>query len=571
MDRVRAGQPDRVRGHPQVPAHQRQVARLDRRVRAGAHREAQVGGGERRRVVDAVADHGDGAALGLQPPYDVDLVLGQHLGEHGSASMPTARATASATARLSPVSSTGVSPRARSSRTACGAGLPDRVGDGRGHPRATPSQPTTTAVRPVRLGRRPSRGPGPAGSALGRGAPRPTSRARPPRPRTPAPGRRSRSARPPAAAATRSLGARGDRPGDRVLGGVLQGAGEPQHVSLRRRPRRRTTSWRVIRPVVTVPVLSRTTVSTRRVDSRTSGPLIRMPSWAPRPVPTISAVGVARPSAHGQAMIRTATAAVNAAAASPVAREPGRRTCRARSTSTTGTKTPEIRSASRCTSALPFCASSTSRAIRASWVSAPTRVASTTSRPPALTVAPVTASPTATSTGTDSPVSMDGVDGGGALDDRAVGGDLLARAVRRTGRRRPAAPPGSRTSRPSRSTATSLAPSSIRARSAAPGAPLGAGLQVAAEQDEGDDARRRLRGRCVEAPSVRETVERRSRRRMPGHARVAEEQRPQRPAERGERADARPGCPWWPRRAARSSRRPGGRAARPRRRPARRG
>ena len=46
-------------------------------------------------------------------------------------------------------------------------------------------------------------------------------------------------------------------------------------------------------------------------------------------------------------------------------------------------------------------------AIRASWVSAPTRVASTTRRPPALTVAPVTGSPTATSTGTDSPVSME--------------------------------------------------------------------------------------------------------------------------------------------------------------------
>ena len=73
-------------------------------------------------------------------------------------------------------------------------------------------------------------------------------------------------------------------------------------------------------PVVTVPVLSSTTVSTRRVDSRTSGPLMSRPSCAPRPVPTISAVGVARPSAHGQAMISTATAAVNAkVAASPVA------------------------------------------------------------------------------------------------------------------------------------------------------------------------------------------------------------------------------------------------------------
>ena len=50
-----------------------------------------------------------------------------------------------------------------------------------------------------------------------------------------------------------------------------------------------------------------------------------MPSWAPRPVPTSSAVGVARPSAHGQAMISTATAAVNAAvAAGPAASQPTR-------------------------------------------------------------------------------------------------------------------------------------------------------------------------------------------------------------------------------------------------------
>ena len=40
--------------------------------------------------------------------------------------------------------------------------------------------------------------------------------------------------------------------------------------------------------------------------------MISRPSWAPRPVPTISAVGVASPSAQGQAMISTATAAVNA-------------------------------------------------------------------------------------------------------------------------------------------------------------------------------------------------------------------------------------------------------------------
>ena len=118
-----------------------------------------------------------------------------------------------------------------------------------------------------------------------------------------------------------ALGGRGLGDGlrDRVLGGVLERADEAQRVARGRRRRPATTSARLILPVVTVPVLSSTTVSTRRVDSRTSGPLMSRPSCAPRPVPTISAVGVASPSAHGQAMISTATAAVNAKLAlSPV-------------------------------------------------------------------------------------------------------------------------------------------------------------------------------------------------------------------------------------------------------------
>ena len=82
--------------------------------------------------------------------------------------------------------------------------------------------------------------------------------------------------------------------------------------SPRSTPSATVNSASVICPVVTVPVLSSTIVSTARVDSRISGPLISRPSCAPRPVPTISAVGVASPSAHGQAMISTATAAVNA-------------------------------------------------------------------------------------------------------------------------------------------------------------------------------------------------------------------------------------------------------------------
>ncbi len=193
---------------------------------------------------------------------------------------------------------------------------------------------------------------------------------------------------------------------------------------------------------------------------------MRMPSWAPRPVPTSSAVGVASPSAHGQAMISTATAAVNAAvgpspSASHTASVPSA------SAMTAGTNTAEIRSASRCAAALPFCASSTRRAIRASWVSAPTFSASTTIRPPALTVAPVTGEPGPTSTGTDSPVSSDASI---AEPPSRTTPSVATFSPGRTTKCSPTAnsATGMRTSRPSRSTATSFAPSSSSARSAAP-------------------------------------------------------------------------------------------------------
>ena len=60
------------------------------------------------------------------------------------------------------------------------------------------------------------------------------------------------------------------------------------------------------RPVVSVPVLSTTSVSTFSSRSSTSAFLTSTPSWAPRPIPTMIDIGVARPSAHGQAMISTA-------------------------------------------------------------------------------------------------------------------------------------------------------------------------------------------------------------------------------------------------------------------------
>ena len=321
--------------------------------------------------------------------------------------------------------------------------------------RASPSQPPTTAVWPLRLGVAAGRV-----ERLGRGGSNERGAAgdtwRPSTtPSTPRPSRFVKSSTAPS-----SRGRGRDRAGDRVLGEVLERADEAQRLVVASSA---ITSTSVILPLVTVPVLSSTTVSTRRVDSSTSGPLISRPSWAPRPVPTISATGVARPSAHGQAMISTATAAVNAnVALSPVpSQKPSVATV---SAITIGTNTPATRSASRWTGALPVCAAVTSRAIWASAVSAPTLVARTTSRPPALTVAPATSAPGPTSTGTDSPVSR--------LMSTAERPSSTTPSVATfsPGRTRKSSPTVSCSTaivRPS-SSVTSLAPSSSSAFSAAP-------------------------------------------------------------------------------------------------------
>ena len=75
-------EPDRVGRGAQVAGDERQVGRLDRDVGAGADREPEVGLRERRRVVDAVADHRHDLARLLEPLDLGDLVAGQDLGEH---------------------------------------------------------------------------------------------------------------------------------------------------------------------------------------------------------------------------------------------------------------------------------------------------------------------------------------------------------------------------------------------------------------------------------------------------------------------------------------------------------
>ena len=82
LDRAQGAprEPHGVRRRTQVAADQRQVGRGHRRVGAGPERDAEVGPGQRRGVVDPVADHRDDPALLLQARHLVDLALREHAG-----------------------------------------------------------------------------------------------------------------------------------------------------------------------------------------------------------------------------------------------------------------------------------------------------------------------------------------------------------------------------------------------------------------------------------------------------------------------------------------------------------
>ena len=305
------------------------------------------------------------------------------------------------------------------------------------------------------------------------------------------------------------------------------------------RSARATTPSTACRPVVTVPVLSSTMVSTWRVSSRICGPLIRMPSCDARPVPVSSAVGVASPSAHGQAMTSTVTAAVNAAWRSPV-KTIQRTKVMTAMTSTIGTKTELIRSASRAIGALPACAWLTSRPICASVVSEPTRVARTSSLPGRV------------DGGAGDGVvhihfhrhgftgEQGGVDGGMAVHHIAVGGDLLARpdhhdvAGDQVGGRYlllGAVPQHGGV----------LGAQVQQGLQRVAGLLLGVGFQIPAQQQEGDDDDgdfevQRVRGHVAVY--------------VFGQHRI-HEQLPGGEEEGGQHANATPACPWWRRNAGR--------------------
>ena len=159
------------------------------------------------------------------------------------------------------------------------------------------------------------------------------------------------------------------------------------------------------RPSVSVPVLSKATVSTWWAISSASASLIRMPCFAATPVPAMMAVGVASPSAQGQAITSTATARMMAVSSpTPASHQPTK--VSSAMPSTAGTNTALTWSTSRCTGALAACASSTSRMMCASTLSLPAAVTSISTRPSPLIEPPVSASPVPLATGSGSPVSM---------------------------------------------------------------------------------------------------------------------------------------------------------------------
>ena len=156
-------------------------------------------------------------------------------------------------------------------------------------------------------------------------------------------------------------------------------------------------------PVVMVPVLSSATICTRPAISSAAAVLNRMPFFAPRPLPTMIATGVAKPSAQGQEITSTEIARASAPP-SPSPRSSHTASVTTAMVMTTGTNTPDTLSAALAMGALVAAASETILMIWLRVVSSPTRVASQRKKPEVFTVAADTWSPASLSTGMDSPV-----------------------------------------------------------------------------------------------------------------------------------------------------------------------
>ena len=133
-----------------------------------------------------------------------------------------------------------------------------------------------------------------------------------------------------------------------------------------------------------------------------------MPDSAAVPAPASTAIGVARPSAQGQAITRMLTVTTIAwfSRGSGPSSSQVAPASKAMAT-TTGTNIPDTRSASRPIGGFAPWACRTSATIRANAVCRPTAVARNRNVPERLMVPPVTRSPDDFSTGSGSPVSID--------------------------------------------------------------------------------------------------------------------------------------------------------------------
>ena len=156
--------------------------------------------------------------------------------------------------------------------------------------------------------------------------------------------------------------------------------------------------WQTMSPVVSVPVLSISTVSTDAILSTAPPSWTSMPRLDMLPAAAMMAVGVARIRAQGQ----NTTSTVTDLYMSWNATYDSTATVNAMTTMYTAQ-----RSAVRTTLDFPASAFSIILAILAMVVSSPTRSTSMSTDPYMFTVPEDTRSPTATSRGTDSPVRME--------------------------------------------------------------------------------------------------------------------------------------------------------------------
>ncbi len=165
------------------------------------------------------------------------------------------------------------------------------------------------------------------------------------------------------------------------------------------------TSMRMGWPFVSVPVLSKMTVSSSRARSRASRSLTSSPLRAPRDVLIAMTNGIARPRACGQAMTRTVAVRTSAPSGSPSSHHTTR--VMAPAPSATQKSSAAARSASACAREADACAVATIRMIPDRAVASPVAVTRTRSDPPAATAPAMTPSPTRLETGRDSPVIRD--------------------------------------------------------------------------------------------------------------------------------------------------------------------